>query len=373
MHVPFLDLQAQYRPLKDDMRVAIDAVLDQSAYVLGPAVERFEKDFATYCGVSHCIGVNSGTAALALLMQAHGIGPGDEVITVANTFFATAEAIAEIGATPVLVDCEESTALIDATLIEAAITPRTKAIIPVHLYGQCADMDAIQAIATKHSLLVFEDACQAHGATYKGRRAGSLADGAAFSFYPGKNLGAYGEGGAVTVNDPGIAERIRMLREHGSKKKYHHDLIGWNERMDGIQGAVLGVKLPHLDSWNARRTEHANAYRARLNGNVTCITQRDDGASSWHLFVIRTADREALQKHLTECGIQSLIHYPVPLHLQPAFGHRWKKGDFPVAEKITEEILSLPLFPELTDAQREAVCDAVLEFHGAVRTASSQE
>lgn len=360
--VPFLDLQAQYRPLKPQITAAIEGVLDSSAYVLGPSVEAFEREFATYCGAAHCIAVNSGTSALALLMQAHGIGPGDEVITVANTFFATAEAISEIGAVPVLVDCEEDTALMDPLLLEGAITDETKAIIPVHLYGQCCDMNAILEIARRHKLLVFEDACQAHGATYKGKRAGDLADGAAFSFYPGKNLGAYGEGGAVTVNDPGIAQSIRMLREHGSRRKYHHEVIGWNERMDGIQGAVLGVKLPHLDGWNAARRAHAAAYRQSLEGAVTCISQRTYGESAYHLFVVRTPDRDALQTFLTEQGIQSLIHYPVPVHLQPAYGKRWKEGDFPVAEKLAGEILSLPLYPELTDDQREAVVSAVRAF-----------
>lgn len=358
-HVPFLDLQAQYRPLKEEILAAIENVLNGSTYVLGPSVEAFEYAFAAYCGTAHCITVNSGTAALALLLQAHGIGPGDEVITVANTFFATAEAISEIGATPVLVDCEEDTALMDPLLLEGAITDKTKAIIPVHLYGQCCDMNAILAIAQRHRLLVFEDACQAHGATYEGKRAGALADGAAFSFYPGKNLGAYGEGGAVTVNDPGIAERVRMLRDHGSRRKYHHEMIGWNERMDGIQGAILGVKLPRLDAWNTARREHASIYRDMLSGTVSCITQRPYGESANHLFVIRSPERDALQAHLIEQGIQSLIHYPVPIHLQPAYGKRWKTGDFPVAERLARDILSLPLYPELTAYQRDTVVSAV--------------
>lgn len=362
MPIPFLDLQAQYRPIKADILTAINGVLDSSTYVLGPSVEAFEHAFAQYCGATHCIGVNSGTAALALLMQAHGIGPGDEVITVANTFFATAEAISEVGATPVLVDCKEEDGLIDVAKIGAAIAENTKAIIPVHLYGQCADMDAINAVAKTRQLLVFEDACQAHGATYKGKRAGDLADGAAFSFYPGKNLGAYGEGGAVVVNDPGIAERIKMLREHGSRRKYHHELVGWNERMDGIQGAVLNVKLPLLDGWNNRRREIATLYQSLLSTNVVCMTERDYGESVYHLFVVKTEKREALQAHLSEKGIQSLIHYPVPIHLQPAYKKRWKAGDFPMAEKLASQILSLPMYPELTNTQVEEVASAVNGF-----------
>lgn len=362
MPIPFLDLQAQYRSIKPEVDEAIQRVLDTSAYVLGPAVESFERDFAEYCGASHCIALNSGTAALALLMQANDIGKDDEVITVANTFFASAEAVSEIGATPVLVDCDEESALIDPALIEAAITPKTKAIIPVHLYGQCADMDHINEIARRHNVLVFEDACQAHGAMYKGKRAGSLADGAAFSFYPGKNLGAYGDGGAVTTNDAAVAEKIRMLRDHGCKKKYHHDLIGWNERMDGIQGAVLGIKLPHLDGWNAKRKANAALYRRLLNGVVPMITEQSYGESVYHLFVIRTTKREALQAYLQERGIASGIHYPIPVHLQPAYEGYWKQGDFPVSEKLAQEILSLPMFPELREGQIEEVCEAVKGF-----------
>lgn len=361
MRVPFLDLQAQYRPLKDQMHAAIDGVLDSSAYVLGPAVESFEHEFARYCGATHCIAVNSGTAALALLMQAHGIGEGDEVITVTNSFFASAEAISEVGATPVLVDCEEDSALIDPMAIGAAITEKTRAIIPVHLYGQCADMDRINDIAKTRRLLVFEDACQAHGATYRGKRAGDLADGAAFSFYPGKNLGAYGEGGAVVVNDPGIADRLKMLREHGSRRKYHHEIVGWNERMDGIQGAVLNVKLPYLDQWNARRREHTAAYRAAFKGKVQMISERAYGESVYHLFVIRSTKRDALQAYLNEQDIQTNIHYPVPIHMQPAYAKHWKQGAFPVAELLAQEILSLPMYPEMTDEQRDYVIQKVLD------------
>lgn len=358
MAVPFIDLQAQYHALRPEVDEAMQRVLDTSRYILGPAVEAFERDFAAFCGTTHCIALNSGTAAIALLLQAHGIGPGDEVITVANSFFASAEAISHVGATPVLVDCREEDALMDPSLLAAAITPRTKAILPVHLYGQPADMDAILAIARDHDLRVCEDACQAHGASLNGRMAGSLADGAAFSFYPGKNLGAYGDGGAVTTNDDDVAARIRMLRDHGSPSKYRHAAIGWNERMDGIQGAVLGVKLPHLPSWNAARRAHAQRYDALLPSKVRRLLRHDDRLSSEHLYVIRLADRDAVQRTLSERGIETGVHYPVPIHLQPAYD-LWKPGDFPVAERLAADILSLPMFPELTEAQIQDVCDAV--------------
>jgi dTDP-4-amino-4,6-dideoxygalactose transaminase len=366
MAVPFLDLHAQYRSIKPAIDSAIQGIIENSAFALGPGVEQFERDFAAFCGVRHCIGLNSGTAALALLLQAHGIGSNDEVITAANTFFATAEAISLVGGTPVLVDCREDDALMDATKLEAAVTPKTRAIIPVHLYGQPADMDAIVEIARRHNLLVFEDACQAHGARYKTRRAGSLANGAAFSFYPGKNLGAYGEAGAVTTNDDEIAHRIRMLRDHGMPKKYHHEFVGWNERMDGIQGAVLSVKLPHLDQWNAARSAHGATYRKLLPPDVFPIVESPDREHVYHLFVIRTPQRDDVAAHLQARGIQTIVHYPVPIHLQPAYASRgWKRGDFPVAEKLTGEILSLPLYPEMTEAQIQEVCTAITEFFGA--------
>jgi dTDP-4-amino-4,6-dideoxygalactose transaminase len=359
MSVPFLDLQAQYRSLKAEIDPAIQNVLDTSSYILGPSVEAFEKEFAAYCGAAFCIGVNSGTAAISLLLRAHGIGPGDEVITVANSFFASAEAISDIGAIPVLVDCKEDTALMDPEGLEKVITEKTKAILPVHLYGQPVDMDAINATAKKHGILVFEDACQAHGARYKGKRAGSLGDGAAFSFYPGKNLGAYGEGGAVTTNDPEINTKLRMLREHGSPRRYHHDMIGWNERMDGIQGAVLGVKLKYLDSWNEKRRAHAETYRSLLPETVQTIGFQEGSESVYHLFLIRIQNRDAVQKQLADKGIGAAIHYPIPIHLQPAYAHKWKQGDFPHSEKLSTDILSLPMFAELTNEQIQEVVDAV--------------
>lgn len=364
MKVPFLDLQAQYRPLKQRINTAIQNVLDTSTYCLGPSVEMFEQSFATFCETKFCVAVNSGTSALSLLLAAHNIGKGDEVITVANTFFATVEAICHVDATPVLVDCRESDALLDPLKLEAAITPRTKAIIPVHLYGQPADMEAICVVAKQKGILVFEDACQAHGARFKGRPAGSLADGAAFSFYPGKNLGAYGEGGAVTTNDTAIAERLRALRDHGSPKKYHHEMVGWNERMDGIQGAVLGVKLPHLNTWNSSRRKHATHYRTNLPAGFTCFTEHPDREHVYHLFVVRTKKRDRIQTFLQEHGVATGIHYPIPIHLQPAMqSFSWAKGSFPVAETLAQEILSLPMFSELTSEQIETVIDALRQSH----------
>lgn len=361
MPVPFLDLQAQYRAIKPEVDGAMQRVLDTNSYILGPAVEAFEKDFAAYCGTKHCIALNSGTAALALMLQAAGIGKGDEVITVANSFFASLEAVVEIGATPVLVDCNAS-ALMDTSKLETAITPKTKAVIPVHLYGQPCDMDAINAICRPKGIKVFEDACQAHGATYGDRKAGSLGDGAAFSFYPGKNLGAYGEGGGVTTDDDALAERIRMLREHGSKKKYYHDVVGWNERMDGLHGAVLGAKLPHLDAWNALRRKHAARYREKLPKSVTLIDELPGRQSSWHLLVVRVPNRDAVRTALEQRGIGTNIHYPLPIHLQKACeGYGWKQGDFPMAEAMAKDILSLPMYAELTDAQIDEVCAAVAD------------
>lgn len=363
MPVPFLDLKAQYATIKKEIDPAIQQVIDTCAFALGPAVERFEKAFAEYCGAQHAIGVGNGTSAIELILMAHGIGRGDEVITVANSFFASAEAISLTGATPVLVDCNEDDALIDTTKIEAAITKKTKAIIPVHLYGQCADMDAVKAIAQKHKLLVIEDACQAHGSIYKGKKAGSLADAAAFSFYPGKNLGAYGEGGGITTNDDAIAKKIRMLRDHGMPEKYKHAVVGRNERLDGIQGAVLDVKLKHLETWNNGRRAHAKKYFSTLGemSNVKLFTAHTDRSSNYHLFVIRVQNRDAVQQKLKDKGIATGIHYPIPIHMQEAYAGKWKKGDFPIAEKIASELLSLPMYAELTEAQVQEVCDALKE------------
>ncbi len=370
MPVPFLDLKAQYQSIKKEIDPAIQAVIDLCAFASGPAVEKFEKNFANYCGTKHCIGVGNGTSALELILRAYGIGQGDEVITVTNSFFASAEAISLANATPVLVDCNEDDALIDTTKIEAAITKKTKAIIPVHLYGQCADMDAVTAIAKKHHLLVIEDACQAHGALYKGKKAGlptgalgakagSMGHAAAFSFYPGKNLGAYGEAGAVTTNDDDVNKQIRMLRDHGMQEKYKHKVVGKNERMDGIQGAVLSTKLPHLDAWNDARSKHAALYRELLssNQNVTLFAAHEDRSSNYHLFVIRVKNRDEIQAKLKDKGIATGIHYPIPIHLQEAYAGIWKKGDFPIAEKISGELLSLPMYAEMTEEMVKEVCE----------------
>ncbi len=364
MSVPFIDLQAQYAALREEIDGAIQRVIRSCAFSGGPEVAAFEQAFARYCGVQHCAGVSSGTAALELLLRAYGIGPGDEVITTANTFFATAEAISLAGARPVFVDVEEETALLDPSLLEAAISPRTRAVIPVHLYGQPADMDAIRRIAGEHRLIVIEDSCQAHGARHRGKRAGALGDAAAFSFYPGKNLGAYGEAGAVTTDDAAIAERVQLLRDHGSRKKYEHEVVGRNDRMDGIQGAILAAKLPHLDDWNRLRRGHVERYRSLLGKNpaIRFFAEKDGRESAHHLFVIRVPERDRVQAELRSRGIDTIIHYPFPLHLQRAYrelGHR--EGDFPVTERLAREILSLPLFPELTEEQIRAVTDTLLE------------
>ncbi len=364
MPVPFLDLKAQYQTIKPEVDPAIQAVVDSCAFALGPAVDKFEKDFAAYTGARHCIGVGSGTAALELILRALDIGPGDEVITVANTFFASAEAVSLAGATPVLADCREVDALIDPADIEKRITKKSRAIIPVHLYGQCADMEAIQSIADKHGLKVIEDACQAHGSSYQGKKAGSLAFAAAFSFYPGKNLGAFGEGGGITTDDDDLAAKVRMLRDHGMPEKYKHSLVGYNERMDGIQGAVLDVKLKYLDRWNSARRSHSAVYRKLLapEPRVKLFAEHPGREQNYHLFVIRVSNRDKVQQNLKDKGIATGIHYPIPIHLQTAYsGMGWKKGDYPVSEKLAGEILSLPMFAELTDEQIHEVCTAVIK------------
>lgn len=363
--VPFVDLQAQYRAIRGEIDSAIRRVLDESSYVLGPEVERFEREFAQYIGAAHCVAVNSGTAAIQLALQACGIGRGDEVIVPANSFFATAEAVSTANATPVFVDADAISYTIDVTKIEAAITPRTRAIMPVHLYGQAADMDAITDIAARHNLLVIEDAAQAHGSRYKGKRVGALGAAGAFSFYPGKNLGAYGEGGALTTDDAEVARLARMLRDHGSNRKYHHELVGYNFRLEGLQGAILSVKLKHLDRWNALRRQHAARYRELLAdleraGALRLPREMDYAEHIYHLFVVQTDDRDHLQKALTDAGIATGIHYPVPIHLQPAYKDLgYERGSFPETERQAARVLSLPMFPELTDEQLTQVADAL--------------
>ena len=354
MNVPFLDLKAQYAAIKQEINPAIQEVLDSCAFAGGPFVEKFEKEWAAYCGVKHAVAVGNGTDALWLALLALGIGRGDEVITVPNTFLATTEAINLVGATPVLVDVDPHTYTMDPALLEGAITGRTKAIIPVHLFGQTADMDPILAIAKKRSLTVIEDACQAHGAEYRGKRAGSLAAAGCFSFYPGKNLGAYGEAGAVTTDRQDVADIIRKIRDHGQKKKYYHDIVGINGRMDGVQGAILSVKLKHLDAWTEGRRKVARGYTALLadGGTITLPVEALSSKHVYHVFSVRVKNRDAVMEKLEARSIHCGIHYPVPIHLQQAYKDlNLKRGSFPVAEACADEFLSLPMFPELSEAQ----------------------
>jgi len=362
--VKFVDLSAQHKTLETEVKEVFHRVLANCSFVLGPEVDKFEKAFASYCGVAHCIAVSNGTAALQLVLQGLGVGPGDEVITVAHTFIATAEAINATGARPVFVDIDAVSYTMDPTKLEAAITPRTKAIIPVHLYGQPADMDAINAIAAKRDIPVIEDSCQAHGAKYKGHRAGSLSTAACFSFYPSKNLGACGEGGAVTTNDPELAKKVRMLRDHGSVKKYEHDFPAYNLRLEGIQGGVLAVKLPHLDGWNERRRALAKRYNELFAGSkIVTPKQMPYAEHVYHLYVVVVEDREALRKALSEQGIESGLHYPIPLHLQKAYAYvGYKKGDFPVSEHVAANHVSLPMYAELPVEHVEHVAKAVREI-----------
>ncbi len=359
--VPYLDLKAQYRTIKPEIDAAIFRVLESCQFVLGAEVAAFEKDFAAYCGASECIAVNSGTSALHLAMLAAGVGPGDEVITVPFTFVASVAAILYAGARPVLVDIEPHSFNMDPAAIEAAITPRTKAILPVHLYGQTADMGPILEIARRHRLIVIEDAAQAHGAKYKGRPAGSIGDIACFSFYPGKNLGAYGEGGAVTTSDPEFARTIRMLRDWGQDRKYHHLLRGFNYRMEGFQGAVLGVKLKYLDRWTESRRKAVEKYNQLLAGcDIQTPTEMPYGRHVYHVYTLRSQDRDGLQAALDSEGIQTGIHYPVPVHLQPAYSDLgYGPGAFPRAEAAAKQVLSLPLYPELPAEAVAQVAEAV--------------
>jgi dTDP-4-amino-4,6-dideoxygalactose transaminase len=364
MNVPFVDLQYEYQGIKDEIDVAIAAVLNRSDYVLGKAVRDFELAFADYCEAAHGVGVDSGYSALELILRAYGIGPGDEVITAANTFIATALAISNCGAQPVLVDIEPETYNLDPTLLESAITPATRAIIPVHLYGQPADMGAILSIAQKHDLRVVEDACQAHGARYKGRRAGSLGDAAAFSFYPSKNLGAYGDGGMVVTNDTAVAKQVRIMRNVGQSAKYQHQIKGFNHRLDSIQAAVLCVKLPYLDEGNTWRRDAASRYNKRLDNTAVTLPTAADGVEHvYHLYIIQVDNRDQLQAHLAEAGIATGIHYPIPIHLQPAYaelGH--KPGDFPETEKLTQRILSLPMYPGITSEAIDYTANTINDF-----------
>lgn len=364
MNVPFLDLKAHHNPIRGELRAAISQVIDSGAFAGGPFVERFEDEFAKFCEVPYAMGVGNGTDALWFSLLALGVGHGDEVITVPMTFVATAEAISYCGAKPVFVDIEEDTYTLNPALLERAITSKTKAIIPVHLFGQMADMDPILEIANRHKIPVVEDACQAHGAVYKGRKAGSLGIAGCFSFYPGKNLGALGEAGGIVTKNEALRNSVIKLRDHGQERKYHHSMIGWNGRMDGIQGAVLSVKLQRLTAANNARRSIAALYDERLKGLTQVLRPKEaEGRCAvYHVYAVRTQERDRVLKRLTERGIGCGVHYPVPVHLQPAYaflGHR--VGDFPISEACAREFLSLPMFPELTSIQVDTVVHELQE------------
>jgi dTDP-4-amino-4,6-dideoxygalactose transaminase len=361
--IPFVDLQAQYRSISPDVTDAMMRVVERGDYILGDDVRLLEEEFAKYIGTREAIAVGTGLDALEFALRAYGVGPGDEVITAANTFIATVLAIMATGARPILVDANRDSYNIDPLAIEAAITSKTKAIMPVHLYGQPADMQPILEIARKHGLVVIEDAAQAHGARYDGRRAGTLGDAAGFSFYPAKNLGAYGDGGMVVTNDVAAAEKIRRFRNYGQRVKYEHPEIGTNSRLDTIQAAILRVKLPHLDDWNAARGRHAASYNALLAGSSIIFPKTNEGCTHvYHLYVIQLDRRDEVQKRLTSCGIGTGIHYPIPIHLQEACASLgYRKGDFPVTEKAAARILSLPMYPEMTTEQCEFVAGELLQ------------
>ncbi len=366
MKVPFLDLKEQYTAIQNEIAEALQQVLNKTAFAGGPFVAQFEKDFAAYCQCQYAIGVGSGTSALWTALLALGIGPGDEVITVPNTFIATAEAISFTGAKPVFVDIDDTTYTMDPMKLDEYLAFRNsksdirniKAIIPVHLFGQMADMDPIMEIAKKYDLFVIEDACQAHGAEYKGKRAGSIGDAGCFSFYPGKNLGAYGEAGAVVTNNEEVERKIRMLRDHGQSKKYYHDMVGWNARMDGFQGAILSVKLKYIDDWNDARRKNADRYNELLadTDGITIPVEAEYAKHVYHLYPIRIQNRESVMAFLSEKEIYTGIHYPIPVHLMEAYAFlNLRAGSFPITEKCVDEYLSLPMFPELTKEQIEFV------------------
>lgn len=363
--IPFLDLKVQYQQIKSEVDQAIKEVIDSCAFINGPATKQFERNFADYCGIRYAVGVANGTDALYLALKAMGIGPGDEVITAPNTFIATTEAITLVGAKNVFVDIHPETYNIDVAKIEEKITPRTKAIIPVHLFGQPADMEPILALAKKYQLKIIEDACQAHGAQYQGRRAGNFGDVACFSFYPGKNLGAYGDGGVVVTNEEEITRKVAMLADHGSLVKYEHQVEGINSRLDSIQAAVLDVKLRYLDDWNEKRRQNAyiyNEFLKDIDGVITPV-ELANTKSVYHLYVIQVENREELRQKLNAEGIGTGIHYPTALHQQPAYQYLgYKTGSFPIAEQCTRRYLSLPMYPELTEPMIETVCHAIERY-----------
>jgi len=383
MNIPFLDLKAQFREIEHEVLPMVKEAMENAAFIGGPQVSGFEAEFASFCESKYCVGVNSGTDALRFALLAAGVGPGDAVITVPHTFIATTEAISQVGAKPVFVDIDPKTYNMDPNKLEdylskrfkgnasglqpsaSSIEPRPKAVLPVHIYGQPADMDAIAAVAKKHNLLVIEDACQAHGALYKGKKAGSMGVAGCFSFYPGKNLGAYGEGGAVVTQSEEMANKMRMIRDHGQAKKYFHDMEGYNGRLDAIQAGVLRIKLRRLETWNEARRRNAKHYNELLSTvkGVTVPLEANGSRHVYHLYVILVDDRDGLQKYLNDKGIGTGLHYPVPLHLQKAYSHNGhKEGEFPVTESVAKRLLSLPMFPELTKAQIEYVAQSIKEF-----------
>lgn len=359
--IPFVDLSRQYVEIKGEIDAAVQRTLDRGTFASNQAVASFEDDFARYCGTRHCVAVNSGTSALHLALIASGVQAGDEVITTPFTFVATSWAISYVGARPVFVDVDPRTGNMDVEQIARAIGPKTRAILPVHLYGQMADVEPIRELCHKHGLALIEDAAQAHGAEYRGQRAGSYGDLGCFSFYPTKNLGAFGEAGAITTNEEKLAARLRQLRDHAQSEKYRHEELGFNYRMDELQGAILGIKLGHLDGWNTARSELAKSYASKLAKTAVTVPFESAGRKHvWHLFVVLSPQRDKLRDALSQAGISTGLHYPIPLHLQPAYkflGH--KPGDFPVAEKLANECLSLPLFPELRQTELDRVCEVI--------------
>ncbi|AGA70621.1 putative PLP-dependent enzyme possibly involved in cell wall biogenesis [Desulfitobacterium dichloroeliminans LMG P-21439] len=370
MSIPLLDLKAQYLAIKEEIDQAVLGVLDSSKFIFGPEMKTFEEEIAAYCGTKHAVAVGNGTDALVIALKACGIGPGDEVITSPFTFFASAESIAQVGATPVFVEIDPQTLNMDVAKLEAKITAKTKGIIPVHIFGQMADMDPILGLAQKYNLKVIEDAAQAIGAEYKGHKAGSMGDAGTFSFFPTKNLGGYGDGGMIVTNDDALAEEARVLRFHGCKTKYYHDEIGYNSRLDELQAAILRVKLRYIDEWNQGRAHKAAVYDQLLaplaaEGKVILPYQEAELKHVFHLYVLRTAEREKLMAALTAKGIANAIYYPVPLHLQKAFADLgYQVGDFPLAEEACTQALAIPCYPELTDSQLHEIAQVILEVLG---------
>jgi dTDP-4-amino-4,6-dideoxygalactose transaminase len=362
--IPYLDLPAQIRGIRRDIDAAVSRTLDTCSFCLGPDVAQFEKDFARYCGAEHCVAFNSGTSALHVAMLLLNVGPGDEVVSTPFTFVATSWAISYVGARPVYVDIDDATFNLNPALVEGALTPKTKAILPVHLYGHPAHLDPLLELSRRHNVPLVEDAAQAHAAKYKGRSIGTFGVVSCFSFYPGKNLGAFGEGGGLLTNNAEFAARARALREHGSTQRYYHDEIGFNYRMEGIQGAVLGVKLKHLDTWTRERRRVAHRYQELLADTPLQLPREADYAeSAWHLFVVRHARRDALKQHLEANRVGCALHYPLPLHLQKCYAKLgYQPGAFPVAEKAARECLSLPIYPELTDTQIQRVVEVIRDF-----------